>query len=752
VRAGHTVPIGPSQATIFADFDFETYSEAGYDWNEETGKRRMLEGANKYGLPAVGSAVYTEHPSAEILCLRYDLKDGFGQRHWNPGMPDPVDLFEHIARGEPIEAHNCLFEYRVWHNIAVRRYGWPPILQIDQLRDSMEKCRAFALPGALAKAGEVLQLTTQKDTDGTRLINLLCCPRNPTKARPTRRVTVEDAPEDALKLYSYCGTDIKTESELSSRIPDLQAEELDFAIATRKMNSRGVAVDLPSSSACISILEQAYDKYNSELQTLTGGTVERTSEGAKLMGWLGGQGVHTKSLDADHVAALLARTDLPPQARRALELQQRVNSAGVKKVYTMLRMANRHGRLEDLFIYHGARTGRDAGADAQPQNLVKAGPKLRWCSAPPCQKPCGAHHTACPHCGSPELGKPTGWSGEAVDATLDVIKSGALVVVEHIFGDAQLAISGCIRGLFVAAEGKEFICSDFSSIEAVVTAMVAGEQWRIDLFRTHGKIYEKSASDITGVPFEEMLAHKERTGEHHPDRNKYGKYAELACGFGGWIGAWKAFGADKHLSEEEIRKAILAWRDASPAIVELWGGQVRGKPWAPERKELFGLEGAAISAVQNPGKAYAYRMIAYCVVDDVLYCRLPSGRYLTYHQPRLTQSPRWPDHLSLSFMGYNTNPKMGPMGWGRIETYGGRLTENCIQAIARDVLREAVLNLEKAGYPIVLRVHDELVAEVPAGYGSIEEFERIMATMPAWAADWPIRAAGGWRGLRYRKE
>src|SRR5690606_2427550 len=216
--------------------------------------------------------------------------------------------------------------------------------------------------------------------------------------------------------------------------------------------------------------------------------------------------------------------------------------------------------------------------------------------------------------------------------------------------------------------------------------------------------------------------------------------------------AWLQFDKSGTYSEDEIKRLILAWREASPAIVELWGGQVRGKPWAPQRAELFGLEGAAIAAVQNPGQAFTYRLISYQVHDNVLYCRLPSGRLLSYHRPLLRPSPRWEGQLSLSFEGYNSNPKMGPIGWHRMETYSGRLAENCIQATARDYLRDAVPRLERAGYPIVLRVHDEIAAEVPEGFGSVEEFERLMATPPAWAVGWPVRAAGGWRAKRYRKD
>jgi len=369
-----------------------------------------------------------------------------------------------------------------------------------------------------------------------------------------------------------------------------------------------------------------------------------------------------------------------------------------------------------------------------------------------CGKHFGPHLDNCPWCqASAEFSESSEWCIEAVEDTLLVIASRNLPWVEHYFGDAIASVSGCLRGLFSAAPGCDFICSDYSAIEAVVLAMLAGEQWRIDVFRTHGKIYEMSAAKISGIPFEEMMAtagytdlnapkwwEVKQTGDHHPLRKKIGKVAELASGYQGGYGAWLAFGADKHLGETEIRDSIKAWRQASPAIVKFW----------------YGLEDAAVAAVQNPGHCYEYHGITYGVKDDVLYCQLLSGRNLSYHQPRLHPdvTPWGKQVLKLTYMGWNSDYKKGPMGWIRLDTYGGKLCENTVQATARDILTYALKNVERAGYAVALHVHDEIVSEVMEGTGSVEEFERIMATMPPWAADWPIRASGGWRGKRYRKD
>jgi DNA polymerase len=323
------------------------------------------------------------------------------------------------------------------------------------------------------------------------------------------------------------------------------------------------------------------------------------------------------------------------------------------------------------------------------------------------------------------------------------------------------AVGGCLRGLFTAAPGHDLICSDFSAIEAVVIAELAGESWRQEVFRTHGKIYEMSASKITGIPFEEFERYPaEHDGADHPLRKKIGKVAELASGYGGWIGAWKAFGADKYFqSDTEIRDKILAWRAQSPAIVELWGGQVREDPPGSYqfRRELYGLEGAAVRAILDPWVVCPYGSISYHVSphDDTLYCELPSGRNLVYHRPRLVETidrySKYPIY-QITYEGWNNDYRRGSRGWMRLDTYGGKLAENVTQAVARDLLAYSMLAVEAAGYPIVLHVHDEIVSEVPTGFGSVEEFERIMSQTPPWAAGWPVRAAGGWRGRRYRKD
>ena len=1022
LRAGTKLKAGLSVSTVLADIDFETYSEAGFIWNGS--KYDMPPNASKKGLPGVGIAVYAEHPSTEVLSCAYDLKDGKGKRLWTPIDPLPIDLMQHVFEGNLIEAWNCAFERWIWNYVCVPKYGWHPI-RIEQMRDAMAKARAHALPGSLDPAGMVLDIKNKKLKDGMRLINKFSIPRTPTKADPRRRILPIDDPADQEKLHEYNLMDIAAEAEISSLIPDLSDDELAFWICDHRINDRGVQIDLPVVHAAIRIIESAYAKYNADLSTLTSGAVSAASEVARIKQWLMTYEIHVSSLDALNVRELLERPALAPEVRRVLEIREAIGSAAVKKLYAMVNQSSSRGRLHELFVYHSARTGRAAGAGAQPQNLPNSGPDVWQCDS--CGKYRGPKLEICPWCGMGAATKRE-WCPRAVIDAVETIKSGSLQCVEWIWGDALATISGCLRGLFIAAPKHDLICSDYSAIEAVVLAELAGEEWRIDVFNTHGKIYEASAAAITGKTLDYYLEYKKETGSHHSDR-KLGKVAELACftrdtqvltdrgyvdivdvlltdklwdgiewvthagivykgkkeiidldgvkitpshpvclgnswkeakllslnentlflalaigsenlplspyimtkstllarakklftqllfltykgervhgalnaqekklkrpilknilntpmfyqirntvdvwltgcvrqlrgvlafeisnltatevgeleyanhgktmranfcvmsllfrdgiilhskwivlmlteimkkvifvlypekkillikeksmifknestnlknvydivnagsrnrftiktnsghllvhnsGYGGWLGAWKQFGADSHFaSDDEIKQSILKWRHASPAIVEFWGGQE--KKWQPC---FYGLEGAAILAVMNPGEIYSHQWITYQVHNDILYCTLLSGRRLTYHRPRLEPSERRPGTLSLSFEGWNSNPMAGAMGWTRMWTYGGKLTENVVQATARDILAHAIVNLERAGYPVVLHVHDEIVAEVPEGVGSIDEFERIMSTMPEWASHWPVRAQGGWRAKRYGK-
>jgi len=730
---------------VHGTIDFETYSESGQTFDGS--KWVAPPGATKKGISAVGTLAYAEHPSTEVLTLSYKLPGMADVKRWRPGQPNPQDLFDHLAAGGLIEAHNVMFERGIWHHVCRRRYGWPD-LPARQLRCSAAKARVNSLPGALGALTSVLPVTTRKNTDGTRLINKFSVPQKPTKNKPDLRIHPDQDLEDGEKLYAYCDDDVLAEEEASAIMMPMSEAELEFWLLDQDINWRGVAIDREGVRNMISILDQVQAKYGEQFRVITGGL--EPSQVQAIRNWLYVRGIELATLDSEAVETTLERTDIPDDVRRVLQIRALTGSASVKKLYAMERMANTDNRLRNLIIHHGARTGRPTGDGAQPLNMPKAGPDLVWCEE--CKGPSKWPPMTCPWCMAvmSPMSKKRKWSHEAVDHVQMVMATRSLDVVEAFFGDALLAISGCLRGMFWADEGMDLIASDYSAIEAVVTAMLAGEQWRIDTFRRMEDIYLVSAAKITGRTLEQYKAYKEDHGDNHPDRQKIGKVAELALGFGGWVGAWLQFAPDG--VESEIKENILAWRAASPMIVEMWGGQARGLPWKPDyRLERFGFEGAFVNAVQYPGHTFSSNGIDFYMRGDALIIRLLSGRELTYHNPRLHQSDRGAGLLDITYMTWNSNPKYGPPGWGPMKTYSGRLAENIVQATAHDIQRFGILALEAAGYPIVLHVYDEDVSEVPQGFGSIEEYERIMATMPPWAHDWPIRASGGWRGKRYRK-
>ncbi len=765
--------------------DFETYSEAGHVWNppganpkKPLGYWSALPGASqgKKGLQVVGASVYTEHPTAEVLSAHYDLCDGRGVRRWHPGDPPPLDLFAHVAAGKPLDAHNAMFEYLVWTNICVPKYGWPPLDTLQfPLRCTMATARTNNLPGALEKLGDALDLDVKKDKEGKRLLDRFSKPRNPTKSDPRLRILPADDP-DGPALFDYGDQDVRSEQVAGDRMEPMTPAELEFWLIDQEINRRGLGVDRQGIRDCLAVLAEAHEQYGAEHEALTLGL--QPGQLAEVRGFLRSYGVNLPDMQAETIDDALANPrkylaqpaggvplppDMHPTARRVLEIRTLLGSASVKKLFAMEYQANRNDRLQNLIVHHGARTGRPTGEGPQPLNLPKAGPKLVECGA--CGKPHRPNVDACPWCGipCPPIERKGRWRPEYVDPVLEIMAHRSLGLVEWYFGDALLAIQGCVRGLFQADPGYELIASDYSAIEAVVAAMISGEQWRIDTFRAKKDIYLSSASKITGTTYEQYVEYAETHGDNHPDRQNIGKVAELALGYGGWEGAWRAFDpAEADKSSDEIVGVIRAWRDASPQIVAHWGGQ-RLRAYGQWRDELYGIEGAVISAIQSPGAVFVPRApstgeiapwpvdLQFVVRDDILRMILPSGREIKYWNPRVAPSSKRPGTLEISYMTWNTNPKYGALGWVRMSTWGSRIYENADQAISHDILRYAIVNLRAAGYPTVLHVYDEIVAEIPVGTGSIEEYERIMQTLPPWAAGWPIRAAGGWRGKRYRK-
>lgn len=404
--AGFRLRAGRSYSTVLPDMDFETYSEAGYVWvpphvasngKQKSGRWKIAAPNAKSGLSVVGACAYTEHPTFEILSLAYNLKDGSGAKIWTPDMLPPDDLYAHIRKGGLIEAFNAGFEMWVWRQM-VKRYGAPP-LPLRQVRCAMAKGRAFALPPSLEKVGEVLGVEHGKDKDGKRLLDKFSIPRNPTKKDARLRIRPEEDPVDGPKLIAYNARDIVAESEVAAKVPDLSREEQEYWFIDQAINQRGIAIDLDGLHACIAIIRQAHKQYDGELAELTGGAVTKASQTQRLAKWLEPMGVVMPKMDDEAVTAALAGP-LPPPARRALEIRAAVGSASVKKVFAIQNQLASDGRLHDLFVFHGARTGRPTGSGPQPTNLPNSsGVYIYRCDD--CTRHFSLSATACPWCGSP---------------------------------------------------------------------------------------------------------------------------------------------------------------------------------------------------------------------------------------------------------------------------------------------------------------------------------------------------------------
>jgi DNA polymerase bacteriophage-type len=783
LRAGQVFSVGPFTTTALPTLDWETFSEAGYLWvpevlapdsdlfavasspNTVRGKWTSLPGmsAQNKGIGAVGARNYIEHPSFEILSLAYDLLDGKGPRRWVPpfGMnrasgqrPDsnapgyPWDLLVHVMEGGQLEAWNSAFEWQVWEFFCVPCWGWPS-LRLDQMRCAMAKSRAAAFPGALDEAATVLK-TTPKDKRGKDLIRKLTVPRNPTKANPELRWTPFTASDDFRAFYEYNDTDVTAEIDASLRLPDLSPRELRVWLFDQLVNMRGMQVDRVSIENCISIVEQVYARYRAELVQITAGAVEDSTEVAKTLDWIREKhGIFLPNLDEETVGDALKRA-YPPAVLRVLHIRQMLAYGSVKKLFAFRAMSTAAGRLTDQYVYYGAHTSLWNGRGVQPANLYK-----------------GAFSK--PH---------------QAEAALAVIAARSLELLEFEYGphgswvasnpkdhkplDALEVIASCLRSLIIAKPGTRLISADFTAIQAVATSALAGEEWRLEVFRTHGKIYEAMASRLTNNPLQFYLDYRKQQGKHHEHRQNPGKLAVLSGDFGAWINGWKRFGADKLLgSDDAIKAAILKTRAAQPMISELWGGQTRNRfnkdeagRYAPERPEYFGLEGAAIKAVLEPGNAFGYRGIVFQMFEDTLYCMPPSGGIIRYHHPRLEKSNKdWapPWELRLTYQGWNSNPQKGPIGWVTMDLYGGVLTQNVVSHECREIQALALLALEDNGYPIVMHTHDEQVAEVPVGFGSPREYIQIVErSFPAWAVDlqgrpWPVKIPDAWEAQRYGK-
>lgn len=532
----------------------------------------------------------------------------------------------------------------------------------------------LGLPMSLAGVGTVLGLEKQKLTEGKDLIRYFCVPCKATKVNGGR---TRNLPEhDWIKwerFKSYNLRDVETEMEIQkklSRFPVPENEWRNYCL-DQKINDRGVALDMELAHRAVQCDNQYREFYLRQAREITG--LENPNSVLQLRDWLWERGVELDSLSKNAVQDLLPDTD--GDVRKVLSLRQELAKSSVKKYTAMENLVCRDSRGRGLIQFYGAsRTGRYAGKLLQVQNLPQ-------------------NHL-------PDL-----------ETARALVQSGNFDALEMLYDSVPNVLSELIRTAIVPKRGCRFIVSDFSAIEARVLSWFAGEQWRLDTFTQGGDIYCASASRMFGVPVE-------KHGINGELRQK-GKQAELACGYGGSVGAMKSMGAVRMgVKEEELQPLVDAWRQANPRIVQFW--------WEVDR--------AAKTCVKQHIPTQAGRL-RFEYQSGILFIQLPSGRRLAYAKPRMGENRFGGE--AITYEGVGTGRK-----WERLETYGAKCVENIVQGTARDLLALALLRLEQAGYPVVMHCHDEAICEVPIGQGSVKEVNRIMAVSPEWAEGLPLKADG----------
>lgn len=629
-----------------------------------------------------GAYRYVDSPNFEILLLAYAYDD------------EPVTVIDVEQReGWPTQVLDDILSpdiTKVAHNAAFERICLSKFLntKLDPKAWHCTMVHALSLgfPASLADVGKALNLgeDKQKMAVGKRLITYFCKPCKPTMAngQRTRNYPHHD-PEKWNLFKEYNRQDVVTEQAIYDKLmkfPLPESERILYCL-DQSINDYGIGVDTDLMDKVIGYSKEYEAALRKECGALTGGINVHSI--VQLKQWLTEQeGRQIDSLTKDDVDQLL-NLDLKPESKRILELRQETGKTSVKKYEAFERSICSDGRIHGAFQFYGAgRTGRWAGRLIQPQNFPRN-------------------------------------AFEDIALARQMVKSKQWDEIEMLYGSMNDVFSTLIRTLIVPPQGMTFAIADYSAIEARVVAWMADEKWRQDVFANGGDIYCMSATQMFGVPVE-------KHGQNSHLRKK-GKVAELACGYGGGVGALRKMGGEQMgLTEKEMDDIVRKWRRSSPHVVKLW-------------RELGD---AAIEAIDTRLRVKCRHGVSFKYSKGILFMQLPSGRSLAYVQPRF-------DGRELTYMGMNQTTRK----WERTKTWGGKLTENLIQAIARDCLAESMTKIQKAGYHIVMHVHDEVIVEVPAenAEGHLKRIEDLMGEPIEWAPGL-LLTADGFTSEYYRKD
>ena len=626
---------------------------------------------------------YAEDDSFELLLFAVSVNNGPVTVYDLTKEKLPQDILEALVDDRVIKwAFNASFE-RICLSNWLKKYH--PDLLLDRFlspvswRCSMIWSAYLGLPLSLEGVGIVLKLKDQKMKEGTDLIRYFCVPCKPTKVNGGRlRNFPHHAPDKWATFIDYNRRDVEVELAIKERlknfsVPDFVWEEYH---QDQVINDRGIGIDVDFVKAAIAIDEESKAKIQEELKELT--ELENPNSVLQMIGWLREHGVTTDSLDKKAVKELLKIVD--EKTAKVLKLRQQAAKSSVSKYQAMMNCVCKDSRARGMFQFYGAnRTGRWAGRIVQLQNLPQ-------------------NHL-------PDL-----------DEAREIFKTGDLEATELLY-DTQDTLSQLIRTAFVPRDGKKFIVCDFSAIEARVLSHLAGEKWRSRVFEQGKDIYCMSASQMFGVPVE-------KHGQNSDLRQK-GKIAELACGYGGSVGALKAMGAlDMGLSEEELQPLVNSWRLANPNIVLLW----------------WDVDNAVKTAVKEliPTSTHG---IQFEVKSGILFITLPSGRKLAYIKPRIGENQFGGE--SVTYEGTGTAKR-----WERLASYGPKFVENIVQAISRDILTYSLKQLKE--FKIVGHVHDEVIIECPMEQ-NLDEIASLMGISPDWMSDINL-SADGYECFFYQKD
>lgn len=642
-----------------------------------------IETYSSVDIKTCGAYKYIESPDFEILIIGYALDEG------------PVNIIDLVQGDElPEEFEEALFDENckkhahnaVFERLSFRRVGFD--IPVEQWYCTAVKAAYCGLPFSLDEVSKKLDLKDKKLDTGKALIKYFSCPCKPTKINGMRtRNYPWHAPEKWDMYKEYNMYDVLAEREIHHRLEKYEIPEFERSlyVLDQNINDRGILVDKELAESAIFVDTDYTEMLMSRVREIT--ELENPNSPVQLRQWLKSvTGDDIPSLAKDAIPVLMEKYASNPEIIEVLEARQKLSRSSVKKYYAMINCAMSDDRVRGTFQFYGAnRTGRWAGRLLQLQNLSK-------------------NHL------------------DNIEVPRELIRQRDWDTVEIMYNDVADILSQLVRTALIAPEGKTFCVADFSAIEARVVSWLADEEWRMEVFRGDGKIYEAAGARMFNVPISAVTKGS--------DLRAKAKNAELALGYQGSLGAMKRMGGDKMgMSDTEMMSIVHKWRKANPKIVALWQE----------------VEDCAHEAVRYQRKVVGTaRNLEFDCDGDYLTVKLPSGRCLFYRNPRFVQKQvggRGPVSKLLCYDGIVQETKQ----WGDIETYGGKLTENIVQAISRDLIGYAMLQLEENDYAITMHVHDEAIAEVPAdGWEKqwLSEMERIMGTPPSWAKDLPLNADG----------